>query len=99
MDQAMAQNLIFFRERERQRLQPPGSNAVSALMSALSGGVPAAPPPRLPPVLQQQPPVASQSTEEMAMDMGTDQGDEQMTDGAGVQQSGSQGLMEDPNVT
>ncbi len=93
----MAQDLIFFRERER--LQPPGSDAVSALMSALSGGTLAPPP--LPPLLnlQQQSPAALQSTEEMAMDVGMNQGDEQMTDGAGAQQSGSQGPTEDANAT
>ncbi len=67
---------------------------------------PLPPPPLLPlplplppPIEQQQPPAMSQSTKEMAMDVGMDQGAEQMTDGAGAQQSGSQGLMEDANVT
>ncbi len=114
----MAQKFIFFREREWQRLQSPGSDAVSTLMSTLTGGMLAPqqqppplqqqpllpqqqppPLPPMPPILPQQLPTASQSTEEMAMDVGTSQGDEQMTDGARAQQSGSQGPMEDANAT
>ncbi len=69
-------------------------------MTTLSGGALALPPPPLLlPVLQQQSPAVSQSAEEMAMDVGTNQGDEQMTDRAGVQQSESQGPTEDANAT
>ncbi len=82
----MDQNLIFFVERERKRQQPPGSDPVSALMSALTGGMLALQqqlpqqqlpplqqqllPPPMLPILPQQLIAESQLTEVMAMDVG-----------------------------
>ncbi len=67
---------------------------MTVLVSALSGDGP-------PPIVQQPPPVVQQPqpTEETAMEVGTDQGDGEMTDGTRAQQLGSKGLTEDANAT
>ncbi len=52
----MAQNLIFFVEREKKRKQPAISEAVSQLMTAFTGGMQASMPP-----LQQPTPPPQQS--------------------------------------
>ncbi len=86
-DQVMAQNLLFFGERECERQQQPGDDAVTTLVSTLSGETPPiAPLPPPLPIMQQQPPAMPQLTGEMAMNVEMDQGDGEMTDGTGAQQ-------------
>ncbi len=72
---------------------------MTVLVSTLSGRELQPVAPQQLPIMQQQPHTMSQSTEEMAMETGMDQGDRKTTDGTEVQQSGSQGLTEDANAT
>ncbi len=105
-DQAMAQNLIYFVQREQRLKQPALSAEVAQLVNALAGPQPPQVPP---PTIQQQQEVAPpKPTDELAvaerMDMdvqekGADQGDDLMDDGTGVHESGSKEPMEDAEQT
>ncbi len=61
-DQAQAQNLIFFMEREKQQKQLTMSDAVAQLMTVFTGQQAQTPPPmqQMPPLQQMLPPAAQQ---------------------------------------
>ncbi len=76
-NQVMAQNLICFGERKRERREQTGGDDVAALAAAIGG---TAPPPT--------PPAQQQMMEATAMEV-TSQSDGMTADGTEVQQSGS----------
>ncbi len=79
-DKAMAQNLIYFGQREHEQREQTRGDDVATLAAAIGG---TAPPPTLP--AEQQP------TEAATMEV-TEQSDGKMADRTEAQQSGSKGL-------
>ncbi len=79
----MAQNLIFFGERERERREQTGGDDMAALAAVIGRTV-------LPPA----PPTEQQPTEATKMDV-TSQSNGKTADGTEAQQSGSKGPAEE----
>ncbi len=100
-DQAMAQNLLFFGERERPEVRQCLCLCLLSVEECRRCCCCHRSSHRhhcwrhLSP---QQPPTELQLTKETAMDMGASQGDEPMTDGSTAQQLGSQGPTEDADA-
>ncbi len=106
-DQARAQNLVFFVEKEKQQEQSAMSDAVAQLVIAFTGLQAQTPSllqqmlppfsPQLPAILPLQPTAELPLAEGMHTDMqgaGMSQSDEMMIDGSRAQESGSKGPME-----
>ncbi len=109
-DQAMAQNLVYFMQREQQLKQPTMPDHMAQLVTAVAGQHPqqTLPPQQVNTEQQQQDATPLKPTDAPAvaewMDMDVqekeaDQSDVQMDDGNGVHGSGSKGLTEDAEQT